>query len=29
MPWDDARKEMVLSGAALQWLGMEKERFLR
>ncbi len=27
MPWDDAQKEMLLSGAALQWLGMEREAF--
>jgi aminocarboxymuconate-semialdehyde decarboxylase len=27
MPWDPARKEMVLSGAALQWLGMERNSF--
>lgn len=29
MPWPDERKEMLLSGAALQWLGMEKRHFLR
>ena len=28
MPWDDARKEMLLSGAALQWLGLERGMFL-
>lgn len=28
MPWDDARKEMLLSGAALQWLGVGKETFV-
>ena len=27
MPWDDARKEMLLSGAALQWLGLDRKRF--
>lgn len=27
MPWDDAKKEMLLSGAALQWLGMDKSFF--
>ena len=28
MPWEVARKEMLLSGAALQWLGMERVKFL-
>ena len=28
MPWDDARKEMLLSGAALQWLATERKRFV-
>lgn len=28
MPWDDAQKEMVLSGAALQWLGLERSAFM-
>ena len=27
MPWDDATKEMLLSGAALQWLAAPRERF--
>lgn len=27
MPWADAKKESVLSGAALEWLGMEKKNF--
>jgi aminocarboxymuconate-semialdehyde decarboxylase len=27
MPWDDAMKEMLLSGAALKWMGMERDRF--
>ena len=27
MTWEDAKKEMVLSGAALEWLGMEKKFF--
>jgi aminocarboxymuconate-semialdehyde decarboxylase len=27
MPWEDAKKESVLSGAALEWLGMEKGMF--
>lgn len=27
MPWDDAKKEMLLSGAALQWLAMDRSRF--
>jgi aminocarboxymuconate-semialdehyde decarboxylase len=27
MPWDDAKKEKLLSGAALQWLGMDKSFF--
>ena len=27
MPWDAARKEMVLSGAALEWLALERGRF--
>ncbi|MCB0763677.1 MAG: amidohydrolase family protein, partial [Flavobacteriales bacterium] len=29
MPWKDGMKEMLLSGAALEWMGMERERFLR
>ena len=29
MPWDDAMKEMLLSGAALQWLDAPRERFAR
>ena len=29
MPWDDARKEMLLSGAALTWLGLELRQFMR
>lgn len=28
MNWDDAKKEMLLSGAALDWLGMEKGMFV-
>ena len=28
MPWEVARKEMLLSGAALQWLGLERAKFL-
>lgn len=28
MPWDGARKELLLSGAALQWLGLGRETFL-
>ncbi|MBL7963520.1 MAG: amidohydrolase [Flavobacteriales bacterium] len=28
MPWDDAKKEMLLSGAALQWLATERGRFV-
>lgn len=28
MPWDDARKEMLLGGAALQWLGLERGLFI-
>ena len=27
MPWDDAQKELLLSGAALQWLDMERSSF--
>jgi aminocarboxymuconate-semialdehyde decarboxylase len=27
MPWDDRKKEMLLSGAALQWLAAPRERF--
>ena len=27
MPWDDKQKELVLSGAALQWLGLERGAF--
>lgn len=29
MPWNDAMKEKLLSGAALQWLDMERGRFGR
>lgn len=29
MPWDDATKAMCLGGAALQWLALEREQFLR
>lgn len=29
MPWPDVRKEMLLSGSALGWLGLEKGHFLR
>jgi aminocarboxymuconate-semialdehyde decarboxylase len=28
MPWDDAQKEMLLSGAALKWLGLERGSFI-
>ncbi len=28
MPWDDAQKEMLLSGSALQWLGLARDRFV-
>jgi aminocarboxymuconate-semialdehyde decarboxylase len=28
MPWNDAQKEMLLSGAALQWLATERKRFV-
>lgn len=28
MPWDTTTKEQLLSGAALQWLGLEKGKFL-
>jgi len=28
MSWDDAQKEMLLSGAALQWLGLERGAFI-
>ncbi|QHL88421.1 amidohydrolase family protein [Nibribacter ruber] len=28
MPYPDAVKEMLLSGSALQWLGLQKEQFL-
>jgi len=27
MPWDDATKEMLLSGAALEWMGLERGHF--
>ncbi|HLP11806.1 MAG TPA: amidohydrolase family protein [Flavobacteriales bacterium] len=27
MPYDDAKKEILLSGSALEWLGMKKEEF--
>lgn len=29
MPWDDARKEMLLSGAALSWLDLPRQRFVQ
>ena len=29
MPWDEARKEMLLSGAALQWLAASREQFVK
>lgn len=28
MPWDDRQKELVLGGAALQWLGLPRESFI-
>ncbi|HYG50083.1 MAG TPA: amidohydrolase family protein [Flavobacteriales bacterium] len=28
MPYSDAKKEILLSGSALEWLGMKKEQFL-
>lgn len=28
MPWDDQQKEMLLSGAALQWLDLGRDRFI-
>jgi aminocarboxymuconate-semialdehyde decarboxylase len=28
MPYDETIKEMLLSGAALNWLGVDAERFL-
>jgi aminocarboxymuconate-semialdehyde decarboxylase len=28
MKWEDKKKEMVLSGAALEWLGMKRGEFL-
>jgi aminocarboxymuconate-semialdehyde decarboxylase len=28
MPWDNAQKEMLLSGAALKWLGLERGSFI-
>lgn len=28
MPWTDERKDMLLSGAALQWLDLDRKRFL-
>lgn len=28
MPWDEARKEMLLGGAALQWLAMDRHSFI-
>jgi aminocarboxymuconate-semialdehyde decarboxylase len=28
MPWTDEKKEMLLSGAALQWLGLERKLFV-
>ena len=27
MNWDEAKKEMLLSGAALEWLGMKRSDF--
>jgi aminocarboxymuconate-semialdehyde decarboxylase len=27
MPWEDRQKEMLLSGAALQWMGLKREQF--
>jgi len=27
MPWDDATKEMLLSGAALEWMGLDRAHF--
>lgn len=29
MPWSDTQKEMLLNGSALQWLGVEREHFIR
>ncbi len=29
MPYDDGTKEMLLSGAALEWLGLSREGFMR
>lgn len=29
MPWDDATKEKLLSGAALQWMGLDRAHFRR
>lgn len=28
MPWDDAKKELLLSGAALQWMALERSAFV-
>jgi len=28
MPWDDQQKEMLLSGSALQWLDLGRDRFI-
>jgi len=28
MPWDEATKNLLLHGAALEWLGLEKENFI-
>jgi aminocarboxymuconate-semialdehyde decarboxylase len=28
MPWDDQQKEMLLSGAALQWLDLPRKQFI-
>jgi aminocarboxymuconate-semialdehyde decarboxylase len=27
MPWDEATKEMLLSGAALEWMGLDRAQF--
>jgi hypothetical protein len=27
MPWSDAQKEMLLSGAALDWMGLDRGKF--
>lgn len=28
MPWDDRKKEMLLSGAAMRWMGLEAQAFV-